>query len=438
MILSKNNHLIFIIYRIFVILGQISFIRKVSNLPFIINIKELIKIKIFKYEKNKIKYFKKFLEENKTNKSYKKNIFIEIYSLRPGSFGGTYRVAEEIVKNFLNDKNLKKKYNIFFFLLNHITFKFDIIDIQLLLKKKIVKNIYSCVPTHEGDKVLFLGNDIIRYIKYKKHIKYLITNKKIFFSILIFDILPYLNPHWFNQKNYKSIFKKYILSLRNYNQVITISEKVKSDLLNGFKNFLNFTRINSVKLGSNFNQIKVLAKQKKKINLIRFLIVGTIEPRKGHIDMIKVFNKLAENDDHIELVIIGKLGWKYKKIQNYIFKSKFYKKRLFFYDNLNDTQLIKNYLKSDIVLVPSYDEGFGLPIVEGINFKKIVIARNIPIFRELRQNNLYFFPNKNYLQILKFFKSFIKKYRQHNIKIKKTRTLYWKDTYKKIKKLNKI
>ena len=40
-----------------------------------------------------------------------------------------------------------------------------------------------------------------------------------------------------------------------------------------------------------------------------FLIVSTIEPRKGHIQTIQSFEELWKTDD-INLVIVGKEGWK--------------------------------------------------------------------------------------------------------------------------------
>ena len=209
-------------------------------------------------------------------------------------------------------------------------------------------------------------------------------------------------------------------------------------MTNNFKNYFNKKKINPIKLGSNFGRRFNQDYKKKNSDNIKFLIVGTLEPRKGHKEIVKIFNNIAEEDFNIELIIVGKLGWKYDDILQEITTSKFFNNRLFYYQNLRDYDLTKKYLSCDIVIVPSYDEGFGLPIVEGINFKKIVLARNIEIFRELKQNNLFFFPKKNKIKIKKYFKTFIKEYRQKKIKVKKINTYHWIDTYKKIKILTNI
>ena len=40
-----------------------------------------------------------------------------------------------------------------------------------------------------------------------------------------------------------------------------------------------------------------------------FLMVGTLEPRKGHVQTLDAFEQLWQSGDDINLVIVGKQGW---------------------------------------------------------------------------------------------------------------------------------
>jgi glycosyltransferase involved in cell wall biosynthesis len=66
-------------------------------------------------------------------------------------------------------------------------------------------------------------------------------------------------------------------------------------------------------------------------------------------------------------------------------------KKLFWRQNLVDSQVDEFYASSDIAFIVSEGEGFGLALEEGLSKGLKVIARDIPVFRERNYPNLYFF-----------------------------------------------
>lgn len=50
---------------------------------------------------------------------------------------------------------------------------------------------------------------------------------------------------------------------------------------------------------------------------------------------------------------------------------------------VDDLQLRDHYLRADLLVATSRAEGFGLPIVEALAHGTPVLARDIPVFREL-------------------------------------------------------
>jgi len=123
-----------------------------------------------------------------------------------------------------------------------------------------------------------------------------------------------------------------------------------------------------------------------------FLIVGTIEPRKNHLQVIEAFNLLWRAGVDINLVIVGKEGWTDlpgDQRRNIPLLVKILKehpergKRLFWLENISDEYLGDIYAACDCLLAPSLGEGFGLPLIEASSHHIPILARDIPVFREV-------------------------------------------------------
>ena len=68
-------------------------------------------------------------------------------------------------------------------------------------------------------------------------------------------------------------------------------------------------------------------------------------------------------------------------------------------DNATDEQLFECYKSSEVLIAASYGEGFGLPLIEARNHGLSIIARDIPIFREVLNNHAQFFSSNNHLEL---------------------------------------
>jgi hypothetical protein len=116
-----------------------------------------------------------------------------------------------------------------------------------------------------------------------------------------------------------------------------------------------------------------------------FLMVGTLEPRKGHAVALGAFDTLWNEGVDIKLAIVGRPGWGVENLIRRIEGHAEFGKRLFWFNGISDEELQKAYADSDALVAASYAEGFGLPIVEAGHFGKPVIASDIPVFREVAE-----------------------------------------------------
>ncbi|WP_298942622.1 glycosyltransferase family 1 protein [uncultured Psychromonas sp.] len=114
-----------------------------------------------------------------------------------------------------------------------------------------------------------------------------------------------------------------------------------------------------------------------------FLMVGTIEPRKGQYYGLKAFEKLWEQGVDVNLVIVGKAGWDTKLLQAMLENHPEREKRLFWRQGISDAGLAAAYQVADALIMTSYLEGFGLPVVEAGRKNCPVILADLPVFREV-------------------------------------------------------
>jgi glycosyltransferase involved in cell wall biosynthesis len=131
-----------------------------------------------------------------------------------------------------------------------------------------------------------------------------------------------------------------------------------------------------------------------------FLMVGTIEPRKGHLQAIAAFEELWRRGIDAQLVIVGAEGWKglpenerrtIPDIVMLLGRHPELGKRLFWLQGIDDNYLQQVYAASICLLSPSEGEGFGLPLIEAARMRLPVIARDIPVFREVAADSALYF-----------------------------------------------
>ena len=397
-----------------------------------------IKFRDFNVTFDQVKKFNDIYFKNKHKFiNNKKNIlYIDVSCLlRTATFGGIKRTVYELSKIFDSKKKDLKYKIIFFYFTKTYPHEFREVDFDYIEKKKLFNfNSKTFYPKYNS-KFLFLDFNISGILQTKKLLIEMKKKLNLNYYFIVYDILPFTNPEWFPVRNYKKIFFAWINFVLKYGFVLTISENVKKNIIYNFKKMCFPRKIQSFMLGGNFAKP---SNKNCKNNKITFLMVGTLEPRKGHIDIIKSFEILYDKYKDIELIIIGNMGWKYDKIISTLENSKLNGSVIKYYSNVSDKKLKEFYEYATIILCASYDEGCGLPILEGLVNNKIVIARNIPVFKEIGKTSIYYFPNSDYIKISKFLDKWIYLFKiKKNKKIKKHKfkLISWRESFEQVKKI---
>ncbi|MHB1669635.1 glycosyltransferase family 4 protein [Thiomonas sp.] len=123
------------------------------------------------------------------------------------------------------------------------------------------------------------------------------------------------------------------------------------------------------------------------------LMVGTLEPRKGHAQALAAVESLWKDGIHLNLVIIGKEGWRTQRLARQLRRHPERNRRLFWLEKASDALLMQLYAQSSALLAASYAEGFGLPLIEAARQGLPIIARDIPVFHEVAGEFAFYFPD---------------------------------------------
>ncbi len=175
---------------------------------------------------------------------------------------------------------------------------------------------------------------------------------------------------------YKELFPK---TLKTADKIIAVSNHTKQDLIKYYgipeDNIqVIYEAADSVFKPPSLEEKETVARRYN-LNFPYILYVGTLEPRKNILILIKAFEMLKEADAGRKLVITGKKGWKYDSIFEYI-AAKDLHRDVIFTGYVPNVDLPGLYNSADLLAYPSQYEGFGLPPLEAMACGCPVITSN--------------------------------------------------------------
>ena len=221
------------------------------------------------------------------------------------------------------------------------------------------------------------------------------------FWFLIFDLLPAEKPEWFSPNNvlrYKAWLDTIVGLAEGF---LCISEQTERDLrcvLAARYGLTSDYRINIVAMGHDIRE-SLLDPVAGPARPVRFdtsfpfsLMVGTLEPRKGHADVLAAFSTLWRQGGDQRLVLVGRMGWQVEGLRDAIRAHPEHGGKLLWFDDVDDLELECIYQACKGVIIASHAEGFGLPLIEALGHDKPVLARDLPIFRVHEELGISYFP----------------------------------------------
>ena len=318
-----------------------------------------------------------------------------------------------------------------------------------------VKNVYfkdtwyfSC---DGGEEIDFCRGDI--FFVLDQPLNEVCTNFNLFLHLMkngvkvvsfFHDLIPLTHSNFCDQ-GYVKDSKRFLSKILFFSEIICNSKSTADELKAFLAENPKVKRNPNLKisyslLGSDFSSLKKIESkssansfgfEKPKIN---FLMVSTVEPRKMYTQAVKAFDLLWEKGLPVNLWIVGRRGWRSEKTFKLIEENPHFSRNLIWYSNgISDDELSNLYEKCDVVLFASIAEGFGLAVAEGAYFKKPLILRDIPVFREIAGDNAFYFSGTEAEALSAKIEEWLELYKNNSHpKSDKIRLLTWKDCSQKV------
>ncbi|NML88105.1 glycosyltransferase family 4 protein [Sphingobium sp. TB-6] len=257
------------------------------------------------------------------------------------------------------------------------------------------------IDVKSGD--IFIGLDLQHHSVLSQAEAYkMLRNNGVEIYFIVYDLLPVLMPNKFPD-GAEVIHDQWLTAIsREADGLICISRAVADELVQWLDQH-GLTRSYPLKIGWFHLGADVMQSMPSKGvthapqsferlgELPTFLMVGTLEPRKGHAQTLAAFEKLWADGHDINLVIVGKQGWNVEKLVKSIKASKEFGDRLLWLSSVSDDTLEELYAAADCLIAASEGEGFGLPLVEAAQHKLHIVARSLPVFREVAGEAAFYF-----------------------------------------------
>ncbi|GEO17255.1 glycosyltransferase [Microvirga aerophila] len=235
-------------------------------------------------------------------------------------------------------------------------------------------------------------------------------------SFMVYDVLPLTRPEFFPDR-FSEMHARWLNAVAHSgDRLICISQAVADEtgqwLEANRAEALDHLEITALHLGADIaasaptmglpeDASTVLSQLSSRPS---FLMVGTVEPRKGHLQTLAAFERLRAEGADVNLVIVGAEGWKgipqdqRRTIPTIVEKLRHHPelgRRLFWLEGISDEYLEKVYATCICLIAASEDEGFGLPLIEAARHRIPILARDIPVFREVAGAHASYFDSKD-------------------------------------------
>lgn len=207
-------------------------------------------------------------------------------------------------------------------------------------------------------------------------------------AITLHDIIPLRMPETVSDR-YLRIFNNELPSMLNQCEgIITVSEFSKQDIAKEFnfpedKIYVTHLAAEDIYKPMSKCKCKQIIKENYGIEDNFILYVGGFSPRKNIIGLIEAFSLIPSgNRKNTKLVITGRKGFSYSKYQKRA-DDLGVASEVIFTDFIPLDDLPLFYNGAEVLVYPSFYEGFGLPPLEAMACGTPVIASNITSLPEV-------------------------------------------------------
>lgn len=246
------------------------------------------------------------------------------------------------------------------------------------------------VGVKPGDVILCVGDPWFNP-RYCKHVAAIKRRHDVKFALLLHDLAPLIVPHHFPPLDVRK-FRQWIAQMVTLCDVIFVSSEFSRKALLEFadRNKWMLPPIEKLDFGAGFSVSRFPGKAAEEAALPLppsfVLYVSTIESRKNHMLLIRVWQRLIKKhgaDRTPSLVFVGDTRWQSDGVLHQLQTSRYLDGKIMVLCRLSDARLDEVYQRSLFTVYPSTYEGWGLPVAESLLHGKHCVASSATAIPEV-------------------------------------------------------
>ncbi len=210
----------------------------------------------------------------------------------------------------------------------------------------------------------------------------------------VHDLSFFIHPEWFPNKENKKFTERFLYAMPNVNHFITVSHYIKREMVEVLG--LDGSMISVVYNGYNNMIFQVYEPYVYQPTLKKYgvegsyiLFVGTLEPRKNLISLLRALLELSPAlRNEFKLVVAGASGWLNSDTYEFIKKNEL-ENSVILTGYVSDLEVAYLMNGATAFVYPSFYEGFGLPPLEAMACGTPVLVSNTTSMEELYKDVAY-------------------------------------------------
>lgn len=231
-----------------------------------------------------------------------------------------------------------------------------------------------------GDVILSTGSDWTN-----KDAEAVLALKRHFgfrYAVMCHDVIPLILPKYFLPNDVEAFRRYWDIMLASADLILVYSRCTARDVRTYCeRKNLPLSAVRLVRLGCDSVHRTIDVALPDGLERDRFVLyVSTIEPRKGHDLLLRVWRRLLADcvpqRHRFKLVFVGRRGWQVDPVLRQIGDDNAFEGTLMHLAGIGDDELASLYGGAAFCVYPSRYEGLGLPVIEAFLHRKPVIASN--------------------------------------------------------------
>ena len=254
------------------------------------------------------------------------------------------------------------------------------------VRAQAIRHLFSlrprAVPFAEGPRIYLQASP--HHLEKQSLVKRILKSERAGFVTLVHDVIPLTHPE-FARPNGAIEHARRMRTIDLYADGIIGNSQATLDAIAPHLSPRKGRVVQVAHLGSEWSDAPPVGREPADFERPYFVCIATIEPRKNHLLLLNIWRRLVERMGAAtpKLILVGRRGWENENVIDILERGMTLKGHVEEAADVSDRQLDALLTGARAVLIPSFAEGYGMPVAEALSAGVPVISSNLEALREV-------------------------------------------------------